>query len=88
MLKLYVFSNRDGLLVVPVKGQSLDSKRRVFIAGGGLNTMNEVQLNALVELAFRDPAIRKGHRWATFYDGAAYAREVKRPKVLLVHRWA
>ena len=73
-LRLYVSSNLDGILVCPeriVPDTTIrvpDSARRVFVAGDpSIRNLNPDQLNAIVELAFRDPKIREGRNQAIFY---------------------
>jgi len=92
-LRLYVSSNRDGLLVCPetlIPGTTIrtpDSRRRVFLAGDSdIRTLNHEQLNALIEVAFNDPKVRQGAQQAVFYDAKFWA-ERERHKIILRHTW-
>lgn len=93
ILRLYVYYNRDGLLVCPekiitgTKIRTPDSGRRVFVAGDpDIQTLNLVQLNALIDLAFRESKIRDRASKAVFYDGKLYA-ERERRKIVLTYTW-
>ncbi len=78
VLRLYTFSNRDGIYAYPEKpGGRIagpDSRRKVFIAGPQkLSDMNDLQVRALVDLAFRIPDLHKEYDEAVFYDSDAWA---------------
>jgi len=68
-LRLFVWTNLDGVLVCPWTEMELESQKRVFVGGGPLHTMNHDQLVALVKLAFRDPDVCNGKKTAVFYGG-------------------
>lgn len=86
MLVLWVSSNIDGTTVCPSVlkpyGPSQDAKRRVYFTGK-LTDLSPLQLGALVELAYRDAAVWKGHRKAVFYD--CLDVWTSRPKPLLTY---
>lgn len=92
-LRLYVYYNRGGLLVCPeklipdTKIRIPDSGRRVFVAGDpDIQALNPTQLDALIELAFRESKIRGSASKAVFYDGKLYT-ERERRKIVLTYTW-
>jgi hypothetical protein len=87
-LRLYVWTNLDGILVCPWTKLTPESQKRVFLGGSSIRTMNSDQLKALVALVFRDPDICNGKDAAVFYDGNDWNNkgcpDEKRGKKLLV----
>ena len=78
VLRVYISSNREGILAYPEhpegRTRGPDSKRRVFLAGSpNLSDMNDIQIRALVDLAFRIPDLHKEYDEAVFYDSDAWA---------------
>lgn len=74
-LRLYVFPDWDGILVSPEEGNCgrPNSRRRVYVAGTKLDELIPLQLDALIDIAFRDPNVRKRATKAVFYDGRRWA---------------
>ena len=86
-LHLYVASNGDGLLIYPEhpKGKlsGPDARKRIFVGceyvSGNhvikerLSEMNDVQIRAMIDLAFRKPGIHKTAVKARFYDAQIWA---------------
>jgi hypothetical protein len=89
-LHLYVWTNSDGVLVCPWMDPAagIDSSKRIFVGGGPIHELNDLQLRSLIEIAFRDPNILKGKSCAIFYDGNDWKKkhcpDGKRGKKLLV----
>jgi hypothetical protein len=86
ILHLYVSTNRDGLLICPEHtkgGLGPDGRRRIFIGceytadqhdmKKRLADMDDGQIRALIDLAFRRPGVHKTAVKAKFFDAQIWA---------------
>ncbi len=70
---LMVWGTMDGITVTPWIDGKPDSKRRIFVAGGGVDTLNSGQIRILVDLAYRTSGAHLDGV-CVFYDGNAWAK--------------
>lgn len=91
----YVWTNRDGVVITNALRQwiahlgkwrvtPVNERFRMFVAGGPLDTFNDVQIAATVKIMLRREDVAPSE--AVFYDGHKYANARDwfggRPKVL------
>lgn len=82
--RIFVWPDRDGFLVTPREGRRDGGKKRVYVGGLRLQDLSRPQLEALVDLVFREPgAYRDG---AVFQDGPRVEMGGDRPSRDLIPR--
>jgi hypothetical protein len=97
-LKLYLFPDCDGVLVCPeevwtapngTKVRRPNERKRVYVSGvHDIQALNDLQKDALIALAYRDPEARTRTNKAVFYDGKKWARSrVDRRTIVYTHTW-
>jgi hypothetical protein len=83
-LYLYVSSNGNGILIIPEKNGRPDPDKRVLLGGNpDYNSLNACQLEAIIQLLFRDKHIVNKVKTAYFLD----ANNPEAKTVLLKHVW-
>ena len=87
-LRIYVWTNRDGILVCQWDDPArIVSRTRVFLAGGPIDTLNDLQVRALIDLLYREPDFHRKHSQAIFYSGNEWAKrgcpDNRRGKILM-----
>lgn len=83
---LFVFSDGDGITVCPESENGLpDSRRRVFLAGGPLDLLTELQVKALIDVSYRDPCAHEHTSKAVFLDGDRWASHDEKIELRVWH---
>jgi hypothetical protein len=72
-MRVYVWTNRDGILTCPWDDFAVNGRKRVFVGGGGLDTLNDDQIRALLCLTYRIDKIPDHIKEAIFYSGNNWA---------------
>ena len=72
-LRVYVWTNADGILTCPWDDFNVNGRKRVFVAGGPLDTLNATQIRALLCLTYRVERLDPAFKEAVFYSGNDWA---------------
>jgi hypothetical protein len=83
-VSMYAMPSLDGVLVCPAlpalargKRSGPDSRKRIFLGGFGpdlLRTLSPLQIQAVVDLALREPGAHKNYDRVIFYDARYWAK--------------
>lgn len=80
IIRLFIHENLDGVLVIPEKNNVPDSRRRIFIGGGPVSSLNLLQVQAMVDLALREPGAYKRFQKIHFLCAKAWAESETGPE--------